>query len=96
MCEKDNDQEKEIKETTEDSSFGCIIWPVILFEVFGIIIWIIWLIQGRPDNWYGKLYRFQWKVGAVLIILGIICAAIWGCLKFIKKKNTEADDEEKR
>ena len=95
MCDKDDKQEKEIRDSAESSSSGCIIWPIFLLEVPGIILWVTWLIQGQPDNWYGKLYRFQWKATAVLILFGIICAVISWCMKHFSK-NTENDNEEKR
>ena len=86
MSDKDDKQEKESRDSTESSSSSCIIWPLLLLEVPGIIIWVIWLIQGQPDNWYGKLYRFQWRLLLWLILAGILCAAIGYCVKYFRTK----------
>lgn len=93
MSDKENKQEKEMKDTTEDSSLGCIFLATFLCDLPWIIIWIIWLIQGQPDNWYGKLYHFQWKAAAVLILLVIIGAVISKVIDYFTKKNTSNDDK---
>lgn len=69
------------KKSTENISEGCgclfIIYTII--SVIIGILFVVWLIQGRPDTWYGKLFSLQIKA---IVWIVVLLAAV-GVLYFI-------------
>ena len=99
------DTDTEVKKDDKSSGCGCLLcgfWGIA--EITQIILWIVWLVQGRPDTWYGKLFRFQWKlfIGTVVILAGIVVVyfavswikGIWDKIK--RQDSKEEHHEEKR
>ena len=86
-------------EETNESSSGCLTWMFILWIVMSIaegISWLVWMLQGRPDNWYGKWHHFQWKISIGVIIVILIGVVVWLCTTHFSKKDNGKNGEEKR
>ena len=77
-------------EETNESSSGCLTWMFILWIVMSIaegISWLVWVLQGRPDNWYGKIYRFHYKAGITVILIVVVVALVAWLIKHVKIKH---------
>ncbi len=104
----ENEQNTVVEESEKTSNdtdgLGCIIWPYTIVSTLISVLFIIWLIQGRPDTWYGSLFRFQFKL--ILWILGLLVGIVviflikYGIVSLLEKcrskKTEEGDDEEKQ
>lgn len=73
---------EEVDKTSNDGC-GCFLWPYTIVSIMTGILWIVWLIQGRPDIWYGKLFRLQWRVTIGFVVIAAGIAVIYGVVNCI-------------
>ena len=74
-------------------SLGCLGSWTFITGIIPTIIWIVWLIQGRPDNWCGKFCMFQLKAFAVVFGLVILVSLIAGI--FSQETDGKSSEETK-
>ena len=96
MSENENDRPQETvqNEKKDDSSWGCLVCLYLLTQIPGAIFWLVWLFQGRPDNWYGKIFRFQWKASVIFTGLLIVSGIVSAIADKIKEKKHSDEDEQ--
>lgn len=74
-------------ESEKGSTSGCIIWVLILSGIHSFItgiLWLIWILGGRPDNWLGKYYRFSLTLSCSIIAIILLCVVSLLCVRIFK------------